>query len=432
MSRTPPSRRALLAAAGLAATGMACQAPRSRALVESDDELDELFSDLTDRSGEWEPITRAEKRARVERLGRILTEQSLGALLIEPGPTLTYLCDVQWGLSERLFALVVRADGTCFWVAPAFEAPLVEKRIAAAEGPAGPIVAWDEHVYAWEPLAAALREREIGRIAIEPRARAFVAQHLAWSFGPERVVPAWDVVRALRGTKDAHELALMRGACELTQAAIAAVAERMRPGIEDRELGAWMRHAQKRLGLANPWVLSLFGESAAFPHGEAKGRLLEPGTLVLVDTGGALHGYQSDITRTWCFEGPGDAEHQRAWLAVRDAQQRAFERLRPGIPCLEIDRAARVTLEQAGYGRGYTSFAHRLGHGIGLEVHEEPYLDGGSSVQLAAGMTFSDEPGLYLPGRFGVRLEDIVVVTEQGGDHFGDWQESLRSPVGPA
>jgi len=424
-----PDRRALLrAGAGLAGIAFGCATPpagRERATDEA--ELAEIFSDLGDQRARWKPISAAEKRPRLARLAAALGRCGLDALVIEPGTTLGYLSDVRWGRSERLFALVVLADGSAFWIVPAFEAPRAEARIAAS-GPAGPIVAWDEHEYAFEPLAAALRARGVGRVGIEPEARAFVAQRLADALGPGRVVSGTAAVRATRGPKDARELELLRGASELTQRAIRAVAERLRPGLTDREVGRWIAYAQERLGLRNPWVLPLLGPSAAFPHGEPEDRVLTPGEGVLVDTGGSLHGYQSDITRTWSFGPPRDPEFPRAWQAVRRAQEAAFARMAPGVPCREIDRAARASIVASGYPDGYTVFGHRLGHGIGLEGHEEPYFDGGSEVLLEPGMTFSDEPGIYLAGRLGVRLEDIVVITDTGADSFGSWQESPDAP----
>ena len=421
-----PDRRSLLASAALPLVAGACQAPRPTAGKEN--ELERLFSDLGDQSERWRPISPLEKRPRLARLGALLGEAKIDALLIEPGATLGYLCDVGWGRSERLFALVVLADASAFWVVPAFEAPRAERRIAEAKGPTGPIVAWDEHEYAFAPLAAALRARGVERLAIEPEARVFVAERAAEAFGRERVVPAQAVVRALRGTKDARELELLRGASELTQRAIQAVAERVRPGLTDRTLGRWIEHAQERLGLKGTWALPLIGPTAAYPHGEAEGRVLARGDGILIDTGGALHGYQSDTTRSWSFGPPKDAEFERAWHAVRNAQRAAFERMAPGVPCREIDRAARASIEAAGYPGGYTVFGHRLGHGIGLQGHEEPYFDGGNELPLAPGMTFSNEPGIYLAGRLGVRLEDIVVITTSGADHFGAWQESPARP----
>jgi Xaa-Pro dipeptidase len=253
---------------------------------------------------------------------------------------------------------------------------------------------------------------------------------LAEEFGSERVVSGRVVVRDLRGRKDDHEIALLRGVNELTQEAILAVSQRLRPGMTDRDIGAWIRRAQERLGLRGVWVLPLLGETAAYPHGRPEGRTLEPGDLLLVDTGGSLHGYQSDNTRTWIFDGKPTREVARGWNAVRDAQKSAFETMRPGIPCRAIDAAARNVLARAGFGRGYENFAHRLGHGIGMDGHEEPYLDGGNELLMEPGMTFSDEPGIYLPGEYGIRLEDIVVVTKAGADHFGNWQAGPLSPGG--
>ena len=190
-----------------------------------------------------------------------------------------------------------------------------------------------------------------------------------------------------------------------------------------------VHHAQRRLGLRNTWDLSLIGPAAAYPHGENRALAIAPGELLLVDTGGSLHDYQSDTTRTWVVEGAPDAERLRAWHAVRDAQRRAFDALRPGVRCGEIDRIARASLVDAGFASGYEHFTHRLGHGIGMEGHEDPYFDSGSQVVLESGMTLSNEPGIYLLGRFGVRLEDIVVVTADGADHFGSWQAGPGSPA---
>ncbi len=423
-----PSRRELFGrAAALSAAAIPACRTTPVPVQGTPDHYDALLSDLTDQTELYAPISSDERRRRVERLARVLSERGVDALLVEPGATLSYLSGVEWGLSERLFALVVCADGSSFFIAPSFEVPRA-REIADVSGHDGPILGWDEHEYAWRPLASALAERGVERVAIDPHARAFVVHALGEVIGQERVLPGLPIVRELRGRKDAHELELLRAANELTQRAIAAAAEKLELGVSDHELGALMRRAQQRLGLTGVWVLPLIGPGAAVPHGAPVGRRLVAGDVVLVDTGGELHGYQSDITRTWVFRGNPSTEVRSAWNAVRDAQRRAFEAIRPGALCRDVDRAARESIERAGFGAGYTSFAHRLGHGIGLEGHEDPYFDGGSEVVLEPGMTFSDEPGIYLPGRFGVRLEDIVLVTEGGADHFGDWQAALDSP----
>ncbi|MAB81598.1 MAG: hypothetical protein CMJ89_19835 [Planctomycetes bacterium] len=428
-----PTRRALLgwsAGVGTLSTWgcSTLSTPADTMGAETKSELDEILSDLTDQSGRFQPISTEEKKARQQRCAEVLQKNHVDALLMEAGSTMDYLCDVSWGKSERLFALILLADGNAFWISPAFEAPRAQEYIEKGNGPVGELITWDEHQYAWSPLAEELRRRDVARIAIEPRARAFAAQMLAEEFGPERVVSGQGVVRDLRGKKDEHELALLRAVNELTQEAILKVSERLRPGMTDYDLGRWVRRAQERLGLRGVWVLPLLGETAAYPHGRPEGRSLTSGDLILVDTGGSLHGYQSDNTRTWIFDGQPTSEIERGWNAVRDAQRTAFDVMKPGLPCRAIDSAARNVLARAGYGRGYENFAHRLGHGIGMDGHEEPYLDGGNELLLEPGMTFSDEPGIYLPGKYGIRLEDIVVVTEDGADHFGEWQANPTSP----
>ncbi|MEX1367619.1 MAG: M24 family metallopeptidase, partial [Nannocystaceae bacterium] len=184
-------------------------------------------------------------------------------------------------------------------------------------------------------------------------------------------------------------------------------------------------------GLSDVWVLALFGPAASFPHGTAQDRALAPGDVVLVDTGGSLHGYRSDISRTW-VHGRASAEVRRAFDTVVAAQRAALRRIAPGTACGEVDAAARSVIEGQGFGRDYERFTHRLGHGIGLEVHEHPYLVRGSSRVLAPGMTMSNEPGIYVPGRFGIRIEDIVAVTADGHEVFGPMVRDLGAPLGPA
>lgn len=425
-----PSRRDLLAgAAGAAAAaplGCATSPPRAGAAARDEDaRLDELLADLTDQSHTVPPIAEPERVARRARVARLLADAGYDALLMEAGATLTYLGGVGWGHSERLFGLVVLADGDHFWICPAFEESRARLRIGDT---GGDVVTWDEHEYPFAPLAAELRRRGATRVAIEPELRYAFADGLARELGDAHVVSGRDVVVALRGPKDAHELALLRRANELTKLAIRTVAEHVEPGLEGAAVGALLDRAHLRLGMQNPWNLSLVGPDAALPHGGLGGRELAPGDVLLTDTGGSLHGYCSDITRTWVVGAPPSSEVARIWNVVRDAQRRAFDALRPGRECREIDRVAREAIEAAGFGPGYATFTHRLGHGIGLRGHEDPYFDGGSRVVLQPGMTLSNEPGIYLPGRLGVRIEDIVAITADGADVFGDWQSSPASP----
>jgi Xaa-Pro dipeptidase len=265
-------------------------------------------------------------------------------------------------------------------------------------------------------------------VALTPDARFFVADGLARALEPGRVHSGAAVVRQLRGVKEPEELALLERAAELTQRALARVAEIVSPGTSAAEVGALAARAQQLLGLASPWVLPLVDAAAALPHGDHGGEILQPSSVLLVDTGGSLCGYQSDITRTWVVGGRASSEVERAWHAVRDAQRRAFEVVRPGATGSEVDRVARAAIEAAGYGAGYAAMTHRLGHGIGLEGHEEPYFDGGNALPLEAGNVITDEPGIYLAGAFGVRIEDMLAVTESGARAFGAWQSSPSRP----
>lgn len=425
----PLSRRSLLAAGTLGA--FACAGPRAAREDGSDPVVprgEEPLLELADQRGSVAPIAPGARAARRTRCAKLLAELGCDALLCESGVTLQWLTDVRWGRSERLFALVVLADGSHFWIVPAFEAGKARLAIDAPGGPGGEIVTWEEDEYAFRPLAAALARRGVKRLAIEPALRWGFVERLGEHFGRDGLVSGQALLVRLRGPKEPGELALLRRASELTQLALRTVARCVRPGMTGADLGRLMDRAHARLGMNGSWCLPLVGPAAALPHGDASAEPIAAGSVILVDTGATLHGYQSDTTRSWVFEGRASAAVEHAWQAVRAAQQRAFETIRPGVACREVNRAARALLVERGYAGGHRHFTHRLGHGIGVEGHEDPYFDGGSEVLLEPGMTFSDEPGLYFPGEFGLRIEDIVVVTAAGADHFGTWQRSLAAP----
>lgn len=423
------SRRDLLVFSGALAGAGAFAACASQPRPESASEPQpDGFDELPDLRPMVSAITPAERAGRRKRLASLLEQAGLDAYLCEGGPTLSYLAGISWGKSERTFALVVLADGRHFWICPAFEAEKARLSIEKEGGPGGELETWEEHEYAFAPLARVLRRHGAGRVAVDPQARSFILDGLRDELGAENVVLGRDLLVRLRGVKDAHELEILRLASEGTQLAIAAVARRVQLGMTGDDVSRLMARAHGKLGMTSPWCLALVGAAAAYPHGDNHAVQLARDEFLLVDTGASLHGYASDTTRTWCVEGTPGAELQRAWNAVRDAQQRAFEAMRPGVECRAIDAAAREFLSAAGYGPGYSKFTHRLGHGIGMEGHEDPYFDGGSRVKLEPGMTLSNEPGVYIYGQFGVRIEDIVACTADGATHFGAWQRSWRSP----
>lgn len=388
-----------------------------------------MLAHLDDRSGSVEPITEVERAARRARLGALLTAAKQDALVLEAGATMTYLAGVSWGKSERLFALVVLADGKHFWLVPAFEAARARHVIDGGGSTGGTLVEWNEAEYATPVLAEELRRRRVERVLVEPQLRHVFADRLSVDFGRERVSSGESVVAELRSVKDAHEIALMERANELTKIAICAVAESLTPGLTGREIGARMDLAHTRLGMRSPWNLSLIGQAAALPHGDSDKRRLERGDVLLIDTGAALHGYQSDVTRTWIFGDVPNDDAERVWQTVRDTQRAAIDAIRVGVEARAIDGVARAFVASRGFDGEYRDFTHRLGHGIGLEGHEHPYFDGGNRTVLKPGMTLSVEPGLYFPTRFGVRIEDIIVVETNGARVFGREQESARSPA---
>ncbi|HTF91030.1 MAG TPA: Xaa-Pro peptidase family protein [Planctomycetota bacterium] len=425
-----PRRQFLIGSAALPLASACAAPPRAASAAASDERarLDELLADLRDQSANVSPISEPERAQRRIRLGAALARAGFQALICEGGATMTWLSGVSWGHSERVFALVVFADGTHAWICPAFEADKARLRIDGEGRPGGPIATWNEHEYAFAPLAALLRENRVERAAVDPQARFFIADCLGGEFGRERVHSGAGVIAGLRMVKEARELALLRKANELTKQAIAAAAKHIHTGQSSAEIAALITRAEERVGLDSPWNLSLPGAAAAYPHGETANQKLEAGDLLLVDTGGTLHGYQSDITRTWAPDGAPRARELRAWHSVRSAQSKAFDAIRPGAECRSIDRAARESIAADGWGSGYAALTHRLGHGIGVEGHEDPYFDGNNTVALRAGMTLSNEPGIYVLGEFGVRIEDIVAVTDNGAEVFGPWQQSALAP----
>lgn len=433
-----------IAATGLAAAGLgSCggqQDPVDQAQAmdsqnaDQNAAADELFAHLSDQSKTVDPIQRHEYQARVARLGELLQKSPYDAMICEGGATMQYLSGMSWGHSERLFSLIVTADGSHFWLCPHFEADRARLKVEAKSadgslsGPGGEIVTWHEHEYPFAPLATALRERGVDRVAVEPALRHRFVHGMAQELGEYRVGVGLELLVELRGRKDEHEIQLLRKVNELTQQGISAAAEHIRPGMTGTDISRLMRRAQRKLGLTGIWDLSLIQKAAAYPHGGADGHQLDQGEVLLVDTGGDLHGYKSDNTRSWVPVGPVPARVEQVWNIVRDAQKAAYDAIRPGARCHTVDEAARQVISSQGFGDNYKYFSHRLGHGIGLEGHEDPYFDGGSQVIMASGMTLSNEPGIYILGEFGIRIEDVVVVTDKDADHFGSWQGSPSSP----
>ncbi|MEM7675308.1 MAG: Xaa-Pro peptidase family protein [Myxococcota bacterium] len=368
------------------------------------------------------PLGKDDFAGHVARIQGSLRRRNIGALVVEPGPTMFYLSGVRWSPSERAFLLVVPDEGSPWWVCPAFEAG----RAAERAGRQADLRLWQEHEDPFALVAKGLGKKSV---AVDPGFRAFMGERLKTAVGRE-LDSGRQLVRDARVVKGPRELALLERANLATKAALAAVHQHTQVGMRESQLRRLIVEAQRAAGLSRVWALVLFGPNAAFPHGTGKERTLAKGDFVLVDTGGQLHGYCSDITRTWPV-GTVPSAARKAFDTVLTAQRKAFESIEPGIPCSQVDAAARSTIEKAGFGPGYEVFTHRLGHGIGLMGHEDPYLVRGNDLVLKPGMTMSNEPGIYLPDEFGVRIEDIFVVTENSYRVFGPRVPSFDMPVPP-
>jgi len=383
---------------------------------------------LSNITGDVVPIPVAEREERIERARRLMREQGIDAILIEPGATLVYFTGVEWRRSERLTAAILFAKGDAVIVTPFFEEPSVRETLAIP----AEVRVWQEDESPIALIADALKARGItqGKIGIEETVRFFASDGLARLAPGLRMVSANPVVRGCRMVKTASEIALMTKATDVTIAAYRWVWPRIKIGMTPQEIGALMNAATVKLGGIPEFSLVLLGEAAAYPHGSHKPQRVREGEVVLMDCGCAVQGYQSDVSRTF-VAGKPSADVRQIWNLVRDGQQIAFRTARIGTPAGHVDDAVRTFYEKQGFGPRYRlpGLSHRTGHGIGLDGHEPVNLVHGEATLLQPGMCFSDEPGLYLPGRFGVRLEDCFHMTENGPAWFSTPPTSLDRPV---
>jgi Xaa-Pro dipeptidase len=416
------TRREVLHAA--AATGAAFLVP-SETRAESP-ALTPAIAALTIATEGVLPITVEERRGRVRRAQELLAAEKLDALVVAPGTSLEYFAGVRWSGAERLLAMVLTREGDPAWVAPAFEKARAQELIPFGSD----LRAWEEDESPYALVASILRDRKVaaGRIGVEESMAFAFSDGIAQAAPALRVASGTPVTAGCRMIKDAHELALMRRACEITVRAWRAVFASLREGMTQDQVGALCAAALERQGMRGG-ALVLFGPDAAFPHGTSRPQPLTAGQVVLIDGGGRLHGYASDITRTGVFGAPPTDRQRRVWDLVRKAQEAAFRAIRPGAEAQSVDAAARRAIEEGGFGPGYKYFTHRLGHGIGMDGHEWTYFVKGNATLLRPGMCFSDEPGIYIPGEMGIRHEDVVFVTADGAENMTKWTGSPEEPA---
>jgi Xaa-Pro dipeptidase len=402
-------REWLLTGAASAAAASVASLP---ARAEPQRPLPEAFDRLKPLGDRVRPVTVEEFQARIARAQRLMAEArpALDALFLAPGSSQYYFSGIRWGGGERLMALVIPRRGEPFLVGPAFEQGTLGERMR------WPIElhTWheDESPYALVGRTLADRGLRTGRVGVEEMTRFFFFD------GMRRAAPGYEYTSAdpitigCRARKDTHELELMTLANHATCEVYRAVFASLREGMTHREVGGLISQGYQRMGLSGGAIV-LFGPWAALPHGTQQPQTLREGEVVLVDGGTSVEGYASDVTRCTVLGKPSE-KLTRAFDTVRRAQDAALDAARRGRPCGSVDDAARAVVTGAGYGKDYELFTHRLGHGIGLDGHEHPYLVRGSRIALEPGMTFSNEPGIYVRGDYGLRLEDIMVIEADG------------------
>ncbi|WP_336974832.1 Xaa-Pro peptidase family protein [Sphingobium aromaticiconvertens] len=415
-----PDRRALLKY-GLVAGGLALT-PRLFAQERAGEALKPITGDAV-------PTGRAERANRLARAQKMMQAQDIDALLVEPGASLIYYTGVRWWRSERLTAAVIPAQGAPIIVCPFFEKPSIDESLQIP----AEIRVWQEDENPLALVAGFLTEKGLakGRIGIEETVRYFAVDGLKAAL-PNATIVKDPVTRAIRMRKTAAEIALMEKAADVTMAAYRWTIPQVKAGMTPADIGALMAAATKALGGEVEFNLILLGEAAAYPHGSGKPQAVRPGEVVLMDCGCTVEDYQSDISRTFVHGAAPSAEQRKVWDAVATGQKIAFATAKLGVPAGSVDDAVRRHYEQLGYGPRYQlpGLSHRTGHGIGMEGHEPVNLVHGEATPLDVGMCFSNEPGLYLPGRFGVRLEDCFHMTPQGPKWFSVPPASLDDPIG--
>lgn len=383
---------------------------------------------LVPRPGRPALIGPTEYDARLEKARRLTRELGADALLIAAGASLRYFAGVPWGATERLVALLLPVDGAPVMICPAFELGSLQADLKIAVE----IRLWHEHESPAALVGKTLAEQQADVLALDPAAPFLLYSSLKAAAPSLAVKDATAVVDGCRSVKSEAELALMRHAKAITLDVHRRAAAALSPGVRASEVKRFIDQAHRAAGGGGSTFCAVqFGEATAYPHGLPGDQQLAEGDLVLIDTGCQVEGYQADITRTYVFGEP-DAEHRRIWAIEHEAQAAAFAAVRPGLPCETIDAVARAVLERHGLGPDYAlpGLPHRTGHGVGLSIHEGPYLVRGDATPLAPGMCFSNEPMIVVPGRFGVRLEDHFHVTEDGAAWFTAPSPSIDDPFG--
>jgi len=432
------SRRTFLSLTGGAAalSVTRASAQRGRGGAEMSGPVPPSIAALTSMRDRAKPITADERKRRIERAKALMAEQKIDAIILAGGTSLLYFTGIRWGNSERLTAAVIPKVGNPYIVTPAFEEDRTREQLAGGPMEHTDVAIWQEDESPFDRVAQGLKDRGIasGRLGVEETSKFVFADSIASAAPALHVTSATPITAGCRMIKNAHELELMRIASEATLKCYEAVFKALQPGMTQNTVSGLIAAGYGRLGF--PGFASVqVGEYTALPHGSITPQTIREGTIIMIDDGCTVEGYQSDITRTFVL-GKATDKMKKVFDIVHQAQSAALKAARPGVALESIDAAARKIIVDAGYGPGFKYFSHRVGHGMGMDGHEWPYLVKNNmygwekALTMKPGMVFSDEPGVYIRGEFGVRLEDDMHVTDNGAELLTPQSPSIEQPFG--
>ena len=419
------NRRKFIENSALAGSGLALVGATATSCNSTDQTNQQVkVESITD---EVEFINTQDRAQRIEQASKLMQQHQFDAIFIESGTSLEYFAGIKWWPSERLTGVLIFSDATLKYICPAFEKERLEEMIALP----GDVVSWEEHENPFQLVAQLFKDKSgaTATLGIEENVRFFQSDGIASFLGQATILNAKPMTAGCRAIKTTKELALMKKANQITLEAYRIGFSKLKEGMSQYELSAIVAEASTALGATEAgWAGAMFGEYTAFPHGSKTAQQLKEGDLVLIDGGCKLGGYQADITRTTIFGKPTQRQ-QDIWNIVKEAQTAVYEQAKAGVPCEQLDATARAVVDKHGFGNGYENFFHRVGHGIGMDFHEWEYLVKGNSTPMQPGMCFSNEPGIYIYGEFGVRLEDCFYITENGYEAFTPQSPSIENPI---
>ena len=424
------SRRTFLRA-GTIAAGLASQPLLLANAEDNCAPLPPSIANLKSMKEQAKPISGDERRERQNKARELMAANHLDAILLMEGTSLVYFSGIRWWGGERTFAMVLPAKGKAFYVCPAFEEGRAHEQISKSpDSGDADVRIWQEDESPYERIAQGLKDRGIstGTVGIEETVRFVFSEGVMTAAPQIKLASATPVTAGCRRIKSEHEIALMRLAAKVTLAAYVAAHQALKPGMTQADFLHLVEAAHEKLGFEGGALVEV-DEYSAFPHGSIEPQVIHENSLVLVDGGCKVEGYSSDITRTFVL-GKATDKMKKVFDIVHAAQTAALKTARPGLECQAVDAAARKVITDGGYGPDYKYFTHRLGHGMGMDGHEWPYLVRGNTTKIEPNMTFSDEPGIYIRGEFGVRLEDDMHILENGAELFTPQTLSLEDPFG--